>query len=150
MKGKEKCRILKEIRRQIAEENDIPYAVSQCSHKGDCKGTCPKCESELRYLERELAIRQNLGKVVAIAGISMGTCAALTACGSRDVDANYNNTIGEETDDISGDIEETDGEVTPNNSEQCPTPYGTGQSETIIPEEPSTETDDLMGDIAIE
>lgn len=80
MKGKEKCRALKEIRRQIAEKNDIPYAVSRCSHQGDCKGTCPKCEAELQYLERELAVRKNLGKVVAIAGISVGACSSLTAC----------------------------------------------------------------------
>lgn len=80
MKGKEKCRALKEIRRQIAEKNDIPYAVSQCSHQGDCKGTCPKCEAELRYLEQELAVRKNLGKAVAIAGISIGACSTLTAC----------------------------------------------------------------------
>lgn len=80
MKGKEKCKALKEIRRQIAEKNDIPFAVSQCTHQGDCKGTCPKCESELRYLERELAIRQGLGKAVAIAGISIGACTAFTAC----------------------------------------------------------------------
>ena len=26
MKGKEKCKALKEIRRQIAEKNDIPFA----------------------------------------------------------------------------------------------------------------------------
>lgn len=80
MQGKEKCKALKEIRRQIAEKNDIPYAVSQCSHQGDCKGTCPKCEAELRYLERELAVRKNLGKAVAIAGISIGACSSLTAC----------------------------------------------------------------------
>ncbi len=80
MKGKEKCRALKEIRKQIAEKNDIEYVVSECSFQGECKGTCPKCESELRYLERELAIRQNLGKTVAIVGISAGVCASLTAC----------------------------------------------------------------------
>lgn len=80
MKGKEKCKALKEIRKQIATENDIPYAVSQCTHKGDCKGTCPKCEAEIKYLERELAIKQGLGKAVAIVGISMGVCSSLTAC----------------------------------------------------------------------
>lgn len=80
MKGKEKCKALKEIRRQIAEKNDIPFVVSQCNHKGDCRGTCPKCESELRYLEKELALRQGLGKAVAIAGISVGVCAGLSAC----------------------------------------------------------------------
>ena len=42
-KGKNTCRILKEIRRQIAEANDIGYAVEECQYKGDCLGTCPKC-----------------------------------------------------------------------------------------------------------
>ena len=81
MNGKEKCRALKEIRRQIAEKNDIPYAVSQCTHQGNCKGTCPKCEAELRYLEKELALRKSLGKAVAVAGISLAAYSGLTACG---------------------------------------------------------------------
>ena len=80
MKGKEKCKALKEIRRQIAEKNDIAYVVSECTFQGECRGTCPKCESELKYLERELAIRQSLGKAVAIAGITAGVCTSLTAC----------------------------------------------------------------------
>ena len=42
--GKEKCRILKEIRAEIARANDIEWVVSECKHKGNCKGTCPKCE----------------------------------------------------------------------------------------------------------
>ncbi len=85
MKGKAKCKALKEIRRQIAESNDIPYAVSQCTYQGDCKGTCPKCEAELKYLERELAIRQSLGKAVAVTGISVSVCASLTACTPDDL-----------------------------------------------------------------
>lgn len=79
MKGKEKCRALKEIRRQIAEKNEIAYVVSECKHQGDCKGTCPKCEAELRYLEGQLKIRQNLGKAVTIAGLC-AAMPALTAC----------------------------------------------------------------------
>ena len=58
MKGKKRCKILKEIRRQIAENNDIEFITSECKHQGDCLGTCPKCEAELRYLERELEKRQ--------------------------------------------------------------------------------------------
>lgn len=84
MRGKEKCKALKEIRRQIAEKNDIPYVVSQCTYQGECRGTCPKCESELRYLERELAVRQGLGKAVAVVGISASVCAGLTACSPAD------------------------------------------------------------------
>ena len=61
-KGKQTCKILKEIRKQIAAENDIEFITSECTHKGDCKGTCPKCEAEVRYLERELDKRQRMGK----------------------------------------------------------------------------------------
>ncbi len=80
MNGKEKCKALKEIRSKIAAENDIAFFVSECTHQGNCLGTCPKCEAELRYLERELSLRQNLGKAVAVLGISVGICTTLTAC----------------------------------------------------------------------
>lgn len=103
MKGKEKCRALKEIRKQIAVENDIPYVVSQCTHQGDCKGTCPKCESELKYLERELAIRQGLGKAVAVVGISAGVCSSLTACTPIQNVTEWIENIG--YDELSGDTQ---------------------------------------------
>lgn len=117
MRGKEKCKALKEIRRQIAEENDIPFAVSQCTHQGDCKGTCPKCESELRYLERQLAIRQGLGKAVAVVGISTSVCAGLTACSPMDVIRNAGFGVEEtggatslpgDPDELAGDMQELD------------------------------------------
>ncbi len=105
MKGKEKCKALKEIRMQIATTNDIPFAVSECTHQGDCRGTCPKCESELKYLERELAIRQGLGKAVAVVGISVGACSALTACSPMDL---FN---GGGYSDLAGDIAPLEGEM---------------------------------------
>ena len=103
MKGKAKCKALKEIRRQIAEQNDIPYAVSQCTYQGDCKGTCPKCEAELKYLERELAIRQGLGKAVAVAGISLSVCTSLTACSPVDTIKDFIENIGHE--ELAGDVQ---------------------------------------------
>ena len=45
-RGKQTCKILKEIRRQIAEANDIEFITSECQYQGDCLGTCPKCEAE--------------------------------------------------------------------------------------------------------
>ena len=62
MNGKNRCRILKDIRKRIADANGIEYAISECKFKGDCLGTCPKCESEVRYLERELEKRRSLGQ----------------------------------------------------------------------------------------
>jgi len=106
MKGKEKCKALKEIREKIAKENDIPFITSQCTHQGDCKGTCPKCESELRYLERELAIRKNLGKAVAVVGISVGACSTLAACNPVQAIGDAIENIGH--DELAGDVQMVD------------------------------------------
>jgi len=80
--GKRTCRILKEIRQQIADKNDIEYVTSECNFQGECEGTCPKYESELKYLENELNKRRQLGKVVAVAGISLGIVGIFSACNS--------------------------------------------------------------------
>lgn len=80
MKGKNRCRILKDIRRRIAEENGIEYVTSECKYKGDCLGTCPKCEAEVRYLERELEKRRSLGYKVTVAGLAAGITLASTGC----------------------------------------------------------------------
>lgn len=72
-RGKRTCEILKDVRRKIARENDIPLVERECTHEGDCRGTCPYCESEVRYLERELSKRRALGKAVTVAGIAVST-----------------------------------------------------------------------------
>ena len=68
--GKNKCKILKEIRQKIADENDIPFVTAECKYQGNCKGTCPKCEAELAYLEQELLKRKKAGKAIVVAGIA--------------------------------------------------------------------------------
>ncbi len=78
--GKEKCRILKQIRAEIARQNDIAWVVEECAHKGNCRGTCPKCESEVRQLEKALERRAALGKTVAVAGIAAGLSLSVTGC----------------------------------------------------------------------
>ena len=80
-KGKQTCKILKEIRKQIAAENDIKLVVEECTYQGDCKGTCPKCEAEVRYLERELEKRQRMGKAAIFAGMTIGTAITAAGCG---------------------------------------------------------------------
>lgn len=78
MTGKQKCKILKQIRKQIADANEIEYMIEECSHKGKCRGTCPRCEWEVRQLEKALENRRRSGKKVALAGISAGFL--LTSC----------------------------------------------------------------------
>lgn len=53
-KGKEKCEILKAIRAYVAEKYCLDYTPSECNHWGKCSGTCPKCDAELEYLQKQL------------------------------------------------------------------------------------------------
>ena len=75
--GKEVCLILKGIRQKIADANGISYQPKECHHKGDCTGTCPACEEEIRYLERELKARKGNGFGMKVAGIAAGICATV-------------------------------------------------------------------------
>lgn len=68
-RGKRICEALKALRKRIADANDIPFEMEECSHKGDCPGTCPKCEYELRYLMEAIDKREQEGKPVVLDGI---------------------------------------------------------------------------------
>lgn len=135
MHGKNKCRILKEIRRKIAEENDIPLVTKECSYQGECSGTCPRCESELRYLEQQLARRQSLGKAVTVAALSLSLMTGTAGCVQVEV--------------LEGDVAYT-----------VPSSEDTGAPETSGPEtglpsweesNPKTESfTELLGEIASE
>ncbi len=154
--GKEKCRILKEIRAEIAKANDIEWVVSECKHQGNCKGTCPKCEQEVRELEAALAKREALGKKVAVVGISAAISLAVTGCDPRTtvtdgVDPAYDGgaplppeTHTEEVFTEISDGEflppETDTQEAPLKGEEIPVPGG--DTEPVTDEEP------LMGDPA--
>lgn len=81
-RGKSICNVLKTIRKQIAEANEIMYEPRECHHIGECRGTCPACEAEVRYIERQLDIRKQLGRAVTLVGISAGL-SALSACGDK-------------------------------------------------------------------
>jgi len=78
-RGRTICNELKKVRRRIADENGIALETPECTHQGPCPGTCPRCEAEVRYLERELARRLAMGKVATVAGLTLGLAAGTTA-----------------------------------------------------------------------
>ena len=84
--GKRICETLKAIRSEIASANEIEYTPIKCNHKGDCAGTCPACESETRWLERQLRLRHALGKAVTIAGVSVALSVAASAATPSSLD----------------------------------------------------------------
>ena len=102
MFGKKKCKILKEIRKKISEENDIPYVTSECTHKGECSGTCPRCEQELRELERQLELRRRMGKAVAVSAVAAGIALNMSGCVEPKID-----------DSIAGLVQNTQSVMTP-------------------------------------
>ena len=95
-RGKQTCKILKEIRKQIAAENDIKLVIEECTYQGDCLGTCPKCEAEVLYLERELEKRQRMGKAAVVAGLSVGLLGASQVALAQQPDSLRMDTIVEE------------------------------------------------------
>lgn len=136
MNGKSKCRILKDIRKQIARNNDIEFVTSECKFQGDCSGTCPKCEGELRYLEAELKKRQRAGKAVAVAGIGLALVVGSAGCA-------WDNPFGPKSTD--GAVEQSeeflmgDVAVVPNDEPE------TVKGEPVVPEK--TGEVDLAGDV---
>lgn len=110
MTGKQKCAILKEIRRDIAAKNDISIRIEECTHRGECRGTCPRCESEVRILERALEEKKKRGLQTAIAGVSAGILAAsLASCvpvSGEQIAGNGGSSSG--ITDLAGDVMPTD------------------------------------------
>ena len=162
-KGKDKCRILKQIRAEIAKNNDIKWVTEECTHKGDCRGTCPHCEAEVRELERALAERRNLGKKVAIVGIAAGIALSAPGCikkNSANTNAAANNTATEqlpETElegEIAGGTSEKDSETEEEVFMGVPALSETEEEpeimmgEPALPPETEEEEKELMGDIA--
>lgn len=151
MKGKKKCKILKEIRKEIAKQNDIAYVTSECKHQGDCRGTCPKCEAEVRYLEEELKKRSLAGKKVAVAGVAAAMVVSSSGCGLEDL-FNVGQTAGDmmpesqtevgvdgnivlpESSDPTKEVTESVGEPVPEDSSEIET-----MGEEPLPEDSSEE-----------
>ena len=163
MLGKQKCKILKEIRQRIADENDIPYITKECTFHGDCSGTCPRCESELRYLEKQLALRNSMKKRVTVAALCAGMALAVSGCSSAGTSPNATSADVEET-----TLEETtlEGEVPYDytdegndsvDSSTCTTQGGSEQTtEQKVKQDPDSDkgdnqvdisTEELMGDV---
>lgn len=151
MNGKSKCRVLKEIRREIARNNDIEFITSDCTFQGECTGTCPKCEAEVRYLEQELAKRRRAGKAVAVAGIAASLVVTATGCSAFDFFQNAVSPPRGSAADVQYPLPETkpaSGSPSENTSEQAE-----WMGEPVAPPEDNTASQgkqiiEILGDVA--
>ena len=100
-RGKSTCKLLKSIRQQIADANGICYQPKECHYEGECAGTCPACEVEIRYLETQLRERKRKGWGMKVAGLAAGLCVAtvpLTSCQNTPKGCNVENKAQDSTD----------------------------------------------------
>ena len=165
MRGKDKCKILKEIRQRIADENDIPYVTRECGYHGECTGTCPRCESELRYLEQQLERRRSLGKRVSVAALCVGMALASAGCApsvkqpTESMQTDLTGEVGPDESNIENlggaavnpgsDIEELSGEVGVYEPSSEPDSVDmTGNERTGAVKEPEPDYIELSGDVA--
>ena len=124
VKGKSTCKTLKAIRRQIAEANDIKYEPRECHYEGPCLGTCPACEAEVRYLERQLGLRRQLGRAVSVIGVSVGLLSACTSAGTK--------AVTEKPEALRGDVDYHESEA------RCDSEHVMVVGKVAVPEEPDT------------
>lgn len=125
-KGKRTCEVLKDVRRRVARENDIPLTERECTFEGECRGTCPHCESEVRYLEQELQRHLSLGKAVTVAGIAVSSL-VMSGC------HNSNSAL-------MGEI------VVSDSTEEISMPQDTEKTEDLeVPEPGQVETYEVLG-----
>lgn len=71
MDHKERCKQLKQMRKEMADKIGLDLHQTECTYAGECSGTCPKCQQEEKKLNKAL-----LSGAIALAGV------ALTACGA--------------------------------------------------------------------
>ncbi len=102
--------------------------MPECKHEGECLGTCPRCEWEVRFLERELEKRRKSGAKVVLAGVSAGlvavnavACAPFETAGNMELDGDvaYTESAESEGQTVSADTAETDGTASSDTTDEA-------------------------------
>lgn len=135
--GKKTCDILKEIRKTVGEKENIDLQQYECNFKGNCSGTCPKCEKELDEINKKVDHK----KLVSILG-TIGLASTLVACSpineenelsglvdTREKEININKDK-QETQILSGDIEPVS-KIQENNSNEEEYVYSEQEEDNI-------------------
>ena len=71
---KEKCKQLMKIRKIMADKLSIDLHQRECTFKGKCFGTCPKCKQEEEILNKAILQRTVAAGVATTMGVSMVGC----------------------------------------------------------------------------
>lgn len=103
--NKAKCKELKQMRKEMAEQLGVDLHQRECTYEGFCTGTCPKCKQEEKILNAAIKKQKQEGKSpivskrYAAAGIMVAAAVSLSGCGQ------------EKTETLTGDVAFPDNEI---------------------------------------
>lgn len=69
--GRDKCDILRKMRKMIADANGIGFEPAVCHHEGPCIGTCPTCDNEIKYLDGVLQKMKERGEKITLYNLGL-------------------------------------------------------------------------------
>ena len=146
---KEKCKVLKQVRKKMADSLNIDLHQTECTYEGACSGTCPKCKQEEEMLNRALLKRTAMVASVGMLSVGLAGCQTITEGVVRPVISNLSG--GGTSEEIMGGME-----YIPPEEFEFEEEYSSLDDETIdlwdssenIVEDTSTEMFELTGDIA--
>lgn len=87
--NKAKCKELKQMRKEMAEQLGVLLHQRECTYEGFCTGTCPKCKQEEKILNEAIKQQKKQGKNLvtstryAAAGIVLAATVTLSGCGKE-------------------------------------------------------------------
>lgn len=94
MTHKEKCKELKAMRKEMADKIGLDLHQTECTYKGECSGTCPRCMQEEKKLNKAL-----LAGGIALASVVMGACSVSDGGMEHGGDRRVSNGAGRESGD---------------------------------------------------
>ena len=74
MDFKQKCEVLKSVRRNLADKLEVELHQKECTYQGECKGTCFKCKQEEETLNLALLGRTTLAATLAVGMVVLPGC----------------------------------------------------------------------------
>jgi hypothetical protein len=96
--GRRICDALKDIRKTVGESEGINLNQSECHHKGECLGTCPKCEAELREINSKVSHNRLLAIGTAtLAAMSLSACGPVSSDLSGDTEIATNSSTSDKS-----------------------------------------------------
>lgn len=140
MTHKEKCSVMKQMRKKIADKLGIDLHQTECTFQGECNGTCPKCAHEENILNKAI-----LGSTIVASSLALCACDLTSTPQVDRTEREEFSTSKEKKNNNSGDDITTGGDVQYN-----PEEYEGGIVLEGEPEYDPDEVEALAGDVAIE